>query len=380
VKDELEAKVLELLGKLTLEEKIGQLLVVGFQQDIEESSLQEYFSKYKVSGFILFSRNFTDLTSLYNLTAGLKEKNSRSSSIPLFISIDEEGGTVSRLPKEGTHFPEAQKLGKTGNPELTRKSGMIIGSELRAAGINTDFAPVLDIVTDSGNKLLVKRSYGSSTDIVTTHGLAFIDGLRSENVIAVPKHFPGHGNTVIDSHKELPVINTDEELLQSRELVPFKAAVAAGADMLMVGHIAFPELDPSGLPATMSSVFITDILRNQLGFEGIAISDDIEMSGYTKAKTSLEEGIVTSFNAGLDVFLVGHTKEISIRVYEALMNAVQNGEISGERLDQSVMRILRVKLKHKLTDTMDLSLEEASEIFGSSEHKAVLDEIQKAAR
>lgn len=379
-KDELETKALELLEKMTLEEKIGQLLIVGFQQDIGEDSLQEYFSKYKVSGFILFSRNYKDFDSLYTLVAGLKENNSKSTSIPLFISIDEEGGTVSRLPEGGTHFPEAIKLGNTGDTELTRKSGMVIGSELRAAGINTDFAPVLDIVTDSGNKLLVKRSYGSSADIVTAHGLAFMEGLRSEGVIAVPKHFPGHGNTVTDSHKELPVINTNYELLETRELVPFKAAVAAGAEIIMVGHIAFPELDPSGLPATMSSRFITDILRKELGFKGIAISDDIEMSGYTKAKSSLEEGIVASFNAGLDVFLVGHTKEVSARVYEALRNAVQNGEISEERLNESVMRVLRVKLKYKLTDTMDYGLEKASEIFGSEEHKAVLEEIEKAIK
>lgn len=378
--DKLEEEALGLLEKLTPEEKIGQLLIVGFQEDIEEASLQEYFSKYKVSGFILFSRNYKDFDSLYSLTAGLKEKNTKSSSIPLFISIDEEGGTVSRLPVGGTHFPEAIKLGKTGNPELTRKAGVVIGSELRAAGINTDFAPVLDIVTDSGNKLLVKRSYGSSADIVTAHGLAFMDGLRTEGVIAVPKHFPGHGNTVMDSHKELPVINTDYELLENRELVPFKAAVAAGAEIIMVGHIAFPELDPSGLPATMSSRFITEILRKELGFKGIAISDDIEMSGYTKAKASLEEGVVASFNAGLDVFLVGHTKEISSRVYEAIRNAVQNGEISEERLNESVMRVLRVKLKHKLADTMEYSREEASGMFGSAEHKAVLDEIENAIR
>lgn len=379
-KDELETEALKLLGKMTLEEKIGQLLIVGFRQDIEEASLIEYFSKYKVSGFILFSRNYKDFDSLYTLVAGLKEKNSRYSSVPLFISIDEEGGTVSRLPGGGTHFPEAIKLGNTGDPELTRKAGMVIGSELRAAGINTDFAPVLDIVTDSGNKLLVKRSYGKSADIVTTHGLAFMQGLHSEGVIAVPKHFPGHGNTVMDSHKELPVINTDYELLESRELIPFKAAVAAGAEVIMVGHIAFPELDPSGLPATMSSRFITDILRKELGFKGMAISDDIEMSGYTKAKASLEEGIVSSFNAGLDTFLVGHTKEISIRVFEALRKAVQSGEISEERINESVMRVLRVKLKHKLTDTMDHSLEEASEIFGSEEHKAVLEEVEKAIK
>ena len=380
VKDVLGAEAASILEKMTLEEKVGQLLVVGFQEDIPEEDLQEYFDKYKVSGFILFSRNYKDFDSLYTLVSGLKEKNSIANAIPLFISIDEEGGTVSRLPKGGTHFPEAKLIGAADKPDLTYSSGKVIGRELRAAGINLDFAPVLDIVSNNGNKLLIKRSYGNNADIVTKHGLAFIDGLKSTGVIATPKHFPGHGNTTVDSHSDLPVIDIDKELLGSRELVPFKATIAAGTDMIMVGHIAFPKLDPSGLPATMSDYFLTGILREELGFEGIAISDDIEMSGYMNAKANLQEGIVTSFNAGLDVFLIGHTKETEVQIFEALKQAVLDGRISEERLNESVLRILRVKLKHKLTDTMDYTLEEASGIYGSEEHKAVLEEVNKAIK
>lgn len=379
-RDVLAEEAAAMLEGMTVEEKIGQLLIVGFPEDIGNASLQDYFDKYKVSGFILFSRNFKDFSSMYSLVGDLKEKNSLSGSIPLFISIDEEGGKVSRLPKGGTHFPDPAKLGKANDPGLTEKSGEVIGQELAATGINIDFAPVLDIVTNSGNKLLIRRSYGSTRELVSTHGTAFIKGLQSTGVIAVPKHFPGHGNTTVDSHTGLPVIDTDKDTFESRELYPFRAAIEEGVDIVMIGHIAFPKLDPSGLPATMSEYILKDVLRNQLGFKGIAISDDIEMTGYTSARGSIEEGVVASFNAGLDVFLIGHTKDTQVKVFDALKGAVANGRISEDRLNEAVLRILKVKLKHELKDTMEYSLEGAEQIFGSDEHKTVLEEVNKAVR
>jgi beta-N-acetylhexosaminidase len=286
--------------------------------------------------------------------------------LPLFIAVDEEGGTVSRLPAGGTHFPDAKLVGKVGDPELTYKTGKVIGQELKASGINLNFAPVLDIVTSSENKLLIRRSYGSTAELVSLHGSSFINGLQSAGVIATPKHFPGHGSTNVDSHGKLPIINIDETTLQSRELIPFKTAVNEGIDVVMIGHLAFPKLDPTGLPATMSSYFLTDVLRKQMAFKGIAISDDIEMFGYTNGKAPLEECVVTSFNAGLDVFLIGATKEVQDRVLKALIDACRDGGISEERLNESVLRIIKVKLKHKLTDTMEYSLEAARKNFGSS--------------
>jgi beta-N-acetylhexosaminidase len=313
----------------------------------------------------------------------LKERNSIKNPLPLFISIDEEGGTVSRLPKGGTHFPDAQLIGKAEDPMLAQMAGEVIGRELRALGINLNFAPVLDIVSSPENKLLIKRSYGSTAETVSLYGTSFINGLQSAGVIATPKHFPGHGDTKIDSHGKLPVIDIDKDTLQSRELMPFKAAIHAGTDAIMIGHLSFPMLDSSGLPATMSGYFLTDILRKELGFKGIAISDDIEMSGYTNEKNSLEESVITSFNAGLDVFIIGHTKDTQEKVKEALKNAYLDGRISGERLNESVLRIIKVKLEHKLSDTMESSLEDARKVLGSEEHKAILAELNskiKAAR
>lgn len=256
----------------------------------------------------------------------------------------------------------------------------MVAQELKAAGINLDFAPVLDIVNNPDNKLLIKRSYGSTPEAVSIHGTSFINGLQSEGVIAVPKHFPGHGSTDVDSHGKLPLIDTDKAVMENRELVPFKAAINEGLDAIMVGHIAFPKLDPSLLPATMSSYFLTDILRKDLGFEGITISDDIEMKGYINSKDTIEECVIASFNAGLDVFLIGHTKSIQGQVFNTLHDACVNGIISEERLNESVLRIIKVKLKNGLTDTMDYDIEEAGEIFGSSKHKAVLEELKGKIR
>lgn len=382
-KDELEEKAAIILDNMTLEEKVGQLLIVGFPQDTDEETVMKYIDDFKVSGFILFNRNYKDFDSLYQLVNDLKERNSIKNPLPLFISIDEEGGTVSRLPKGGTHFPDAQLIGKTEDPMLAQMAGEVIGRELRALGINLNFAPVLDIVSSPENKLLIKRSYGSTAETVSLYGTSFINGLQSAGVIATPKHFPGHGDTKIDSHGKLPVIDIDKDTLQSRELMPFKAAIHAGTDAIMIGHLSFPMLDSSGLPATMSGYFLTDILRKELGFKGIAISDDIEMSGYTNEKTSLEESVITSFNAGLDVFIIGHTGDTQEKVKEALKDAYLDGRISGERLNESVLRIIKVKLEHKLSDTMESSLEDARKVLGSEEHKAILAELNskiKAAR
>ncbi|HQE67541.1 MAG TPA: beta-N-acetylhexosaminidase [Bacillota bacterium] len=374
-KDPLEEKAEALLGKMTLNEKVGQLLIVGFPEDTKKEALQDYIDRLKVSGFILFSRNYTDFDSLYALVRSLKEMNSPKNPLPLFISVDEEGGTVSRLPKGGTHFPDARQVGKAGEPGLTYKAGQTIAQELKAAGINLNFAPVLDIVESSENKLLIRRSYGSTPEVVSLHGTSFINGLQSKGVIAVPKHFPGHGNTDKDSHSMLPVIDTDKAAMQSRELVPFKAAIDAGLDAVMVGHIAFPRIDPTGLPATMSNYFLTDVLRKDLGFEGISISDDIEMQGYISSKDTIEECVTSSFNAGLDIFLIGHTKAIQDQVFTALRDACGDGRISEERLNESVLRIIKVKLKIGLTDTMEYKIEEAKRVFGSDEHKSVLEEL-----
>lgn len=368
-----------MLEKLTLDEKIGQLMIVGFQENTGEQQIADYINTYKVSGFILFKRNYKDFEEFYKLCAKLKELNANN-PLPLFLSVDEEGGTVSRLPAGGTKFPDAILIGKVNKPDLTYKVGETIGKELTSAGINLNFAPVLDILIDPKSTLLAKRAYGSNADIVSEQGTAFIKGLKDQNIIAAAKHFPGHGGTNIDSHAQLPVINIDKNMLDNRELIPFKKAFSEGLDAIMVGHLAFPLIDPTGLPASKSKVFLTDILRNELNFKGVVFTDEIEMLGFSE-NSDLSESIITAFNAGADVFVIGHTKSIQDKVYSTLKAAVTEGKISETRLNEALLRIIALKQKYKLADKSNISFEEASKVFGSEENKAVLqlvkDEIKK---
>ena len=363
-----------LLNNMSLDEKIGQLVIVGFMKDASEQQISDYMAKYKVSGFILFKRNFANLQELYVLNEKLKKLNSVN-KLPLFISMDEEGGTVSRLPKEGTHFQDMSKVGKINDIKLTEKIGQVIGSEFKSVGINMNFAPVLDI-SGSDNKLLAKRVFGNTPEIVTAQGTSFIKGLESKNIIAVPKHFPGHGATNLDSHGILPKINISKETLVKRELVPYKAAIANGLDAVMVGHLAYPKIDPSGLPATMSSIFLKDILRDQLKFKGLVITDEIEMIGFSGNKMSFDESIIKSFNAGVDIFVIGHTYKTQQNVIAALKKGVIDKKISEARLNESVQRIITTKKKYNIIDKMEYTYKDAAAIMGSKENGSVYKEVQ----
>lgn len=368
-----------LIEDMKLNEKIGQLLIVGFPQETPEKDIMDYIAIDKVGGFILFKRNYGNFKELYGLNSKLKDWN-KNNPLPLFISIDEEGGTVSRLPKEGTKIPDAAVFGKINDDKLTEKSGVIVGKQLYAAGINLNFAPVLDILSLKDNTLLKLRAYGKDGNMVSKHGIAFINGLKSQGIISVPKHFPGHGDTDKDSHVTLPVINIDEITLKNRELIPFEDAINAGIDAIMVGHLAFPKIDESVKPATKSKIFLTDVLRNELNFQGIALTDEIEMYGFMDNEQSLEESVIEAFNSGIDVFVIGHTKEIQKKVLKALIDGVSEGLITEERLNESLRRIIKVKNKYKLSNTMNMDFEEAYNLFTNEENRQFLEEVNGKSR
>ena len=353
----------EMLASLTLKEKIGQLVILGFSNDISEEELNNYIKVDKVSGFILFSRNYKNFKELYALNHKLKSLNINN-PLPLFISIDEEGGTVSRLPKEITKIPDPFYFGSLDDVKLTEESGTIIGKQLCAAGVNLNFAPVLDILSNKKNKLFLKRSYGKDAETVSRHGIAFIKGLTSQGIIPTAKHYPGHGDTYSDSHKTLPTINIDYNTLINRELIPFKAAINEGIDAIMIGHLLFPQIDDK--PATKSGVLIEGILRRDLGFHGIALTDDIEMKGFIEGEQTIEEAVIESFNADIDIFVIAHTSEIQNKVLKALLHAVLEGTITNERLNKSLKRIIMIKQKYKLSDNMNISYEEAFRLINNN--------------
>ena len=363
-----EAQYREILNTMTLDEKLGQLLVVGYESD---NQAEKMIREHKVGGIVLFSRNFDDFDQLYHITEQLNEYN-QASPLPLWIALDEEGGTVTRLPSGKTPIPDAREVGSHGDVELTETVGWIIGREMAAAGTNLDFAPVVDIVDNPENTFMLKRSYGSTPKEVSEHGTAFLRGLQRIGVQGCAKHFPGHGDTAVDSHLDMPVIHSSLEEWKEKDAIPFQSMIDAGVEMIMVGHLAFPQIDPSSLPASMSSVFLQEQLRNRMGFEGLIITDDIEMQGYPQGE-GRKEAVITSFLAGIDLFAVGHTPQVQLDVLEALKEGIETGRITEERIDESLMRI--IKTKARLKNTPRFSLEEAREIFGSEQHREVFSSL-----
>ena len=315
------------------------------------------------------------LKELYDLNVELKNNNINN-PLPLFISIDEEGKSVSRLPEDANKIPDAVDFGSIDDIKLTEKAGAIIGEELYAMGINMNFAPVLDIPVLKNNTLLKRRAYGKEPSIVSRHGIAFINGLSSQNIISVAKHFPGHGGSNMDSHKTLPLLDAEYSLIKNRELIPFKNAIKEGIDAVMLGHLAFPKIDDSGLPASRSKVFITEILRESLGFEGITVTDDIEMYGFLGNNKNIDELIVEAFNSGIDIFLISHTKKLQKDVLDALYDGVKKGHITKERLDESLKRIIKIKLKYFLSNEMNMDFDKAYGILTDKNNKSLFENIK----
>ena len=352
----------EVLESMTADEKLGQLLIVGCLNNEEASQM---IRNHKIGGAVLFSENFETFDQLVQITKQWKEYN-EGNPLPLWIAMDEEGGTVSRLPAGKTPVPGARVVGSHEDVRLTKSTGTVIGRELAAAGANLDFAPVVDIVDNPENQFMLKRSYGSTPDMVSGHATAFLEGLRETGIRGCAKHFPGHGGTVVDSHKDMPVIPTSLEEWKRKDAVPFQTMIDAGVDMIMVGHLSYPNIDPSGLPASMSSVFLREQLRDRMGYQGLIITDAIDMKGYPQGEER-KEAVVTSFLAGVDLFAIGYGQDIQLDVLEALKTGMETGRITEERIDASVMRI--IKAKAGLADVPEYSLEEAKKIFGSKENR-----------
>lgn len=335
------------LSKLTLSEKIGQMIIAGFDGTTVTADTREQINQYKLGGLILFGPNVKSATQLVNLTNGLKLANANN-RIPLFISVDQEGGRVNRMPTSIINTPTARTIGNTNNDKYAYNIGKVIANELTSFGFNTDFAPVLDIQTNPKNTVIGDRSFGSYSSVVTKMGESMIKGIHSGNIIPVVKHFPGHGDTFVDSHLELPVVNKDLTSLKKLELIPFNNAIKNHVDMLMVTHILMKKLD-SNYPASMSKTIITGLLRKQLGFEGIVITDDMTMGAISK-HYNLKDAVVRSVNAGSDIILVGHGMENIRSVYNSLYTAAKNHTISEATINKSVYRILSLKRKYKITN------------------------------
>ena len=343
------------IKEMTMEEKLGQLVMVGLDGYSIDDNAKTFISSYKVSGFIFFSRNIESQQQSLELANSLKAFNEENSNIPLLLGVDEEGGRVSRLPIQYKKLPTNQKIGSISNAEFSREIGEILGQQVKSLGLNLDFAPVMDIMSNPKNTVIGNRSFGSNADVVSSLGLSTHDGIKSQNVIPVIKHFPGHGDTTVDSHVGLPVVTKSVDQLSKLELVPFEAAINNGTDVVMVSHILMQKLD-SKYPASFSKAIITDLLRDKMGFKGVVITDDITMGAVTK-NYALGDMAVKSLQAGSDIILICHDFDKQIDVLNSIKSAVENGEISEQYIDEKVYRVLSLKEKYSVTNAPFASID-----------------------
>jgi beta-N-acetylhexosaminidase len=353
---------------LTLEEKVGQVFMFGFAGKNPEGATR-LIEDLHPGGIIYFARNTGTIEEVSSLSRSLQECAAHTGSeIPLLIAADQEGGIVSRLKSDIPRMPGPMALAaaaSNGDHSLVYRASRAMGLQLRAAGINMNFAPVLDVNNNPKNPVIGIRSFGEDPSLVANFGVMAIGGFISAGVIPVGKHFPGHGNTSVDSHLALPVLSRSIAELESCELVPFKAAIQANIPAIMSAHIVFQAIDPQN-PATLSSAVISDLLRGTLGFKGLAVTDCLEMNAISR-HVGTAAGALSAFKAGCDLLLISHTYEVQRQAYSALMKAVKTGKITEDRLDAAVNRILRLKETFQLPN--DLSVEIAHDSrFGKLSH------------
>ncbi len=365
--EKLSQQIDEEISEMTLREKIGQMITIAYRQEEYTDELDNILKEVEPGGFILFSENI----STYDGTTSYIKKIRENEKIPMFISIDQEGGRVQRiknLPDANVlEIPTMYSLGQTGDTELSYNVGSVLAQEIKAFGINMDFAPSLDVFSNPNNTVIGDRAFGSDAQTVINMALPFAKAMSENGVIPVYKHFPGHGDTEADSHVELPVVNKTKEELYERELLTFKAAVEADAQMIMIAHIALPNITGSYIPASLSKDIVDGILRKELGFNGVVITDAIEMKALAD-NYSLEEICSNAINAGVDIILMPPDPITAVDTIEQL---VQNGEITQERIDESVKRILTMKHKNNMYEEQELNKEN----IGTQEHIDIINSV-----
>ena len=325
-----------------LPEWTGQMLMIGFEGTTLNRETEDLIRNHHVGGLILFSRNYENPVQLHTLIRNLQEvAASTSTGLPLFISVDQEGGRVARLTEPFTKYPPLCCLGHAQSESLASRFGRALATELKDVGINMDYAPVLDVHTNPENPIIGDRAIASDPQTVARLANAFIQGFRDAGVIPVGKHFPGHGDTHIDSHLDLPTVQRDAATLEAVELLPFKKTIARGLEVIMTAHVIYTAWDETN-PATFSKTILQNILRQQLGFEGIIMSDDLEMKAvdnYYDFEALPRLGI----NAGLDMFMICNNTEKARALHDHLTQEVDQGTVALARVQQSVERILRLK-------------------------------------
>ncbi len=359
VVDTVDKKIDDILSNMTIEEKIGQMLVIYDTKSKVDDELKEFISDIKPGGFIINQNNITTYEKTKKYISDLQ----KNSDIPLMISIDQEGGKVQRLQVlediKALYIPDMLSLGNTSDENLAYEVGRVMAEEMRTLGINVVYAPVCDIFSNPNNTVIGNRSFGKTPELVSKMCTSLGKGLEDNGIIATYKHFPGHGDTEADSHYSLPVINKSIEQLLNFELVPFINAIKNDAKIIMIGHIALPNLD-GNTPASLSKKIITDLLKEQLGFDGLVITDALNMGALTD-NYSDEEIYTKAIEAGVDILLMPNN------AYDAVKYIKNN--ITEERINESVRKILLFKYKYFKDSILD------SSYLNSKEHQEIINKI-----
>lgn len=344
-------------NELTLKEKLGQLLVVGFEGLVPDADICDLLKNHYIGGVVLFSRNLDNPQQAFALTHELQQMAMDTTGIPIWIGTDQEGGMVVRIRQGIAQMPAAMALGAARNPLLLYEAAKGTAMELKALGINMNFAPVVDINVNPRNPIIDVRSFGDEAELVAEQGIAAMLGYQDGGIVSVIKHFPGHGDTETDSHAELPVVRHSLERLRSVELVPFQRAARMGAEAVMTAHVGIPLLSGGeAVPATLSWDILTGLLREELDFGGLIVTDCMEMDAVTQG-IGVGEAVVQAVLAGADLLLVSHTYESQLEALSSLERAVIKGRLPIERVDASVERILH--LKEQRIEVQGASWEEA---------------------
>lgn len=331
-------------GRERARRRVGELIACGYQEaGPPPEAFLERVRGGRMGGVILFARNVPTLQSALDIRRALDEAGGRD----LLVAIDEEGGWVSRLPAPFPRLPAAMALGAAAaeRPEAVREYALCLGMALRALGISQDYAPVLDVNTAPDNPVIGSRAFGDRPEQVGLLGSAFAQGLEAAGVVATGKHFPGHGATRVDSHLDLPVLDFDLARLEAVELVPFRQAAAAGMSAFMTAHVSLPNVaEAPGLPATLSRRVLTDVVRVRMGYDGLVVTDCMEMQGITRVHGTAR-ACVLAIAAGADQVLVSHSDAMQVEALEALERAVVDGELPPARVFQAAERVARLRAR-----------------------------------
>ena len=336
------------INKLSLEEKVGQLFIVGRKSE-ETDDIYKLIEECKVGSIILYKKNYSNYKEMVDLVNNIKKVNSKN-KIPLFFSIDQEGGRVNRMPSEILNVPSATKLAKTENMNIVKESGIIIGEMLRKTGINMNYGPILDIRRFKEKHPIGDRCFGEKSMDVEKYAIPVLKEMKSEKVLSVVKHFPGHGLTNKDSHFQFPKITEKIEKVEQEDMEVFKTAIDNGADAVMVGHLMLKDVD-SKYPASISKKIIQKYLKEKYNFKGLIITDDLKMWAI-RIHFNVKKAALRAIEAGNDMVMMGFSYKTNKKIIDYIIKQVKKGNLSEERINASVEKIIEMKEKYNANNEL----------------------------